>query len=258
MSRSPCAGIPSSSTRRSRPKARAGATISRRSSARPSESRSCTTTSRPPARTEGIDFAFDKIKVSPNTLDAHRLIRWAAEDGRQEAVVDALFRAYFLEGRDIGDREVLAEIAAGAGMDRARVAERLASDEDRDEVSRRDRVGAADRRHRRADLHPCEPLRRCRGAGARNPGAGLCRGGEAVPRKTAPPLSRRQREAPPAVSGSAFFTRNLTGSSVARRALDDDGVPLRVARVAIARTVGDVTDDGAGRGTCRRADAPRP
>ena len=86
-------------------------------------------------RAEGIDFAFDKIKVSPNTLDAHRLIRWAAEDGRQEAVVDALFRAYFLEGRDIGDRAVLAEIAAGAGMDRARVAERLATDEDRREVS---------------------------------------------------------------------------------------------------------------------------
>ncbi len=84
---------------------------------------------------EGIDFAFDKIKVSPNTLDAHRLIRWAAEHGRQEAVVEALFRAYFLEGRDIGDREVLAELAANAGMDRARVAERLASDEDRREVS---------------------------------------------------------------------------------------------------------------------------
>ncbi len=84
---------------------------------------------------EGIDFAFDKIKVSPNTLNAHRLIRWAAEDGRQQAVVDALFHAYFLEGRDVGDREVLAEIAASAGMDRAKVAARLASDEDRDEVS---------------------------------------------------------------------------------------------------------------------------
>jgi predicted DsbA family dithiol-disulfide isomerase len=85
-------------------------------------------------RAEGIDFAFDKIKVSPNTLDAHRLIRWAAEDGRQDAVVDALFRAYFLEGRNIGDRAVLAEIAATAGMDRARVAERLATDDDRREV----------------------------------------------------------------------------------------------------------------------------
>jgi predicted DsbA family dithiol-disulfide isomerase len=84
---------------------------------------------------EGIDFAFDKIEVSPNTLDAHRVIRWAGVEGRQEAVVDALFRAYFLEGRDIGDREVLAEVAAGAGMDRARVVERLASDEDRADVA---------------------------------------------------------------------------------------------------------------------------
>lgn len=88
---------------------------------------------------EGIDFAFDKIEVSPNTLDAHRLIRWAAEDGRangkQEAVVDALFRAYFLEGRDIGNHAVLAEIAEAAGMDRARIAERLATDEDRHEVA---------------------------------------------------------------------------------------------------------------------------
>ncbi len=88
---------------------------------------------------EGIDFAFDKIEVSPNTLDAHRLIRWAEEDGqgngKQEAVVDALFRAYFLEGRDIGDHAVLAEIAEAAGMDRARVAARLTTDEDRHEVA---------------------------------------------------------------------------------------------------------------------------
>ncbi len=84
---------------------------------------------------EGIDFAFDKIEVSPNTLDAHRLVRWAAEDGHQEAVVDALFRAYFLEGRDIGNHDVLGKIAAGVGMDGARVAARLASDEDREEVS---------------------------------------------------------------------------------------------------------------------------
>lgn len=83
---------------------------------------------------EGIDFAFDRIEVSPNTLAAHRLIRWAGEEGRQDEIVEALFTAYFLEGRDIGDRAVLAEIAATAGMDHERVAERLASDEDRAEV----------------------------------------------------------------------------------------------------------------------------
>jgi predicted DsbA family dithiol-disulfide isomerase len=84
---------------------------------------------------EGIDFAFDRIMVSPNTLAAHRVIHWAAEDGRQEAVVEALFCAYFLEGRNIGDHAVLTEIAEKAGMDRARVETRLASDEDRREVA---------------------------------------------------------------------------------------------------------------------------
>jgi predicted DsbA family dithiol-disulfide isomerase len=84
---------------------------------------------------EGIDFAFDRITVSPNTLAAHRVVRWAGEDGKQEAVVEALFRAYFLEGRNIGDHAVLTEIAEKAGMDRARVEARLASDEDRREVA---------------------------------------------------------------------------------------------------------------------------
>jgi len=89
----------------------------------------------------GIPFAFDKIEVSPNTLDAHRLIRWAADAKVQEAIVEALFRAYFIDGRNIGDREVLADIAGSAGMDRKSVAERLASDDDRAEVQA-DIVGA--------------------------------------------------------------------------------------------------------------------
>lgn len=83
---------------------------------------------------EGIPFAFERIKVSPNTLDAHRLIRWAEESGKQEEIVETLFRAYFLEGRDIGDHAVLTEIAASAGMDRESTAARLASDEDREVV----------------------------------------------------------------------------------------------------------------------------
>lgn len=87
-----------------------------------------------PGVEEGIDFAFDRIKVSPNTLDAHRLIRWAAGPKLQDAIVEGLFRAYFLDGRNIGDREVLADIAAAAGMARETIATRLASDEDRAEV----------------------------------------------------------------------------------------------------------------------------
>jgi predicted DsbA family dithiol-disulfide isomerase len=85
-------------------------------------------------KAEGIDFAFDRIQVSPNTLDAHRLVRWAAEAGVEERIVEALFSAYFREGRNLGDRETLAEIAGANGMDGAEVAARLASDEARDEV----------------------------------------------------------------------------------------------------------------------------
>jgi predicted DsbA family dithiol-disulfide isomerase len=83
---------------------------------------------------EGIAFAFDRIAVSPNTLDAHRLIHWAKEAGAEGAVVEALFRAYFVEGRDIGDHAVLAEVAAAAEMDGGAVASRLASSEDREAV----------------------------------------------------------------------------------------------------------------------------
>jgi predicted DsbA family dithiol-disulfide isomerase len=83
---------------------------------------------------EGIGFAFDRIEVSPNTLDAHRLIRWAEEARRQEQVVEALFRAFFIEGRNLADSAVLAEIAGRAGMDKDDIAIRLASNADREEV----------------------------------------------------------------------------------------------------------------------------
>jgi predicted DsbA family dithiol-disulfide isomerase len=89
----------------------------------------------------GITFAFDRIKVSPNTLDAHRLIRWAGEAGKQEDVVEALFRAYFIDGRDIGDKSALSDIAEATGMDRAEITQRLATDDDKAEV-RADIVGS--------------------------------------------------------------------------------------------------------------------
>ena len=53
---------------------------------------------------EGIHFAFDRMERTPKPLDAHRLIWLAEQEGVQDAVVEALFRAYFTEGRDIGDR----------------------------------------------------------------------------------------------------------------------------------------------------------
>lgn len=83
-------------------------------------------------REEGIEFAFDRIAVSPNTLDAHRLIRWAGSAAKdaQSRVVDALFEAFFLRGRDIGSHDVLVDVTRDCGMDEAIVADLLATDRD--------------------------------------------------------------------------------------------------------------------------------
>jgi predicted DsbA family dithiol-disulfide isomerase len=67
---------------------------------------------------EGIHFAFDRIERTPNTLDAHRLVGLAERQGVQGAVVEALFRAYFTEGRDISTRQTLLDVVAEAGLDR--------------------------------------------------------------------------------------------------------------------------------------------
>lgn len=80
---------------------------------------------------EGIDFRFERITRSPNTIDAHRLVRWASAIGAEDAAVEALFRGYFTEGRDIGEHAVLADIAGTVGLDPSKTAARLATDEDR-------------------------------------------------------------------------------------------------------------------------------
>jgi predicted DsbA family dithiol-disulfide isomerase len=67
---------------------------------------------------EGIQFAFDRIERTPNTLDAHRLVGLAERQGVQDAVVEALFRAYVTEGRDISNRQTLLDVVGGAGLDR--------------------------------------------------------------------------------------------------------------------------------------------
>ena len=85
-------------------------------------------------RGEGIAFDFDRMARTPNTLDAHRVIWLAGERGVQDAVVEALFLAYFTDGRDLSDRATLAEVAAGAGLDRAEVDELLAGDKGLDVV----------------------------------------------------------------------------------------------------------------------------
>ena len=85
---------------------------------------------------EGIPFRFDAIGVSPNTLDAHRLIRWAqnAGEGVQARVVDRLFELYFLEGANIADHGVLLGVARECGMDASIVETLLASGADREAV----------------------------------------------------------------------------------------------------------------------------
>jgi predicted DsbA family dithiol-disulfide isomerase len=80
------------------------------------------------ARQNGVQMDPDTPKRIPNTLNAHRVIHWAGLEGRQTLAVAALMRAYWVEGRDIGNLGVLADIAAGVGMDRAVVERLLASD----------------------------------------------------------------------------------------------------------------------------------
>lgn len=82
----------------------------------------------------GIAFDFDAIPKRPNTLDAHRLMRWADGQGRGGAAAEALFAAFFKDLRDIGDPAVLTAIAAEIGLDAAVVADLLATDRDADAV----------------------------------------------------------------------------------------------------------------------------
>jgi predicted DsbA family dithiol-disulfide isomerase len=85
-------------------------------------------------RPDGLVFNHDKMERTPNTIDAHRLIWLAGQLGKQDAVVEALFAAYFNEGRDVGDPTILADTGASAGLDRARVLAMLASDEGQAEI----------------------------------------------------------------------------------------------------------------------------
>jgi len=90
------------------------------------------------SRAAGAEIDPDTPRRIPNTLNAHRLIHWAGLEGRQTAVVSAIMRAYWREGRDIGNAAVLADVAAAAGMDRAVTARLLASDADADDIRARD------------------------------------------------------------------------------------------------------------------------
>ncbi len=92
-------------------------------------------------KAEGIHFAFYQMERTPNTLDAHRLIWLAGERGVQDAVVEALFLAYFTEGRDISNRQSLIDVVAEAGLDRQVAGAVLNSDKGMEAVREADELG---------------------------------------------------------------------------------------------------------------------
>ena len=88
----------------------------------------------------GLEVHFDKIKRVPNTLAAHTLSRWADEQGLQHQMIEALFEANFVKGEDIGDTDVLCDIAQAVGMDPKVVRDRLEQGLDRDAVEQEDKM----------------------------------------------------------------------------------------------------------------------
>lgn len=89
----------------------------------------------------GLKIDLEGIKRTPNTLDAHRVIHWAGLEGKQTPMVSALFRAYFVEGSDIGDRDILADLADSVGLDASVIHRLLDSDCDIQEIRDRDAAG---------------------------------------------------------------------------------------------------------------------
>ena len=85
-------------------------------------------------RTEGVPFRFEKIRRTPSSVDAHRLVRYAARFARADEMVEALFSAHFTDGRDIGDHAVLVSIAQACGLDPAASKRFLAGDAEADAV----------------------------------------------------------------------------------------------------------------------------
>ena len=85
-------------------------------------------------REAGIEFQFSKIKHTPNTVLSHRLVHWGSKNEKQDEIVDHLFRAYFEQGLDIGDLEILVEVARRSGVDETVARLYLGSDEGRQEV----------------------------------------------------------------------------------------------------------------------------
>jgi predicted DsbA family dithiol-disulfide isomerase len=118
---------------------------------------------------DGVEFAFERMPRTPNTLLAHRLIQLAEQRGLAEAMIRVLFRALFVDGRDIGDPDELIALAAAAGLDRDEVARSLAGEQGASEVvaghQRAEALGVrgvpvfvVDREHAIAGAQPPEVL----------------------------------------------------------------------------------------------------
>lgn len=90
------------------------------------------------AKSIGLEMDLDGITRTPNTLNAHRLIHWAGLEARQTPVVETLFKAYFLGGRDIGDSRVLTEIAEANGLDAEMIERLLSGTADQEDIRARD------------------------------------------------------------------------------------------------------------------------
>ena len=90
---------------------------------------------------ERIPFAFEKIQRTPNTFAAHRLVWYAAQQGKQDAMVEALFHGDFLEGKNIGEVTTLTHVAAEAGLDRTETEEFMESEKGVVEVKGEEAVG---------------------------------------------------------------------------------------------------------------------
>ncbi|WP_290927131.1 DsbA family protein, partial [Hyphomonas sp. UBA1474] len=83
---------------------------------------------------EGIPYQFDRITRRPNSFNAHRLVRWAQGQQKGSEAKEALFKAYFQDGRDIGETDVLVDIAREIDLDPAIVAELMPTDADVENV----------------------------------------------------------------------------------------------------------------------------
>jgi predicted DsbA family dithiol-disulfide isomerase len=92
------------------------------------------------AEASGLALALDRIERTPDTTDAHRVLHWAAAEGAAHAAAEALFRRYFVEGRDISEPAVLADAAEEAGMERAVVARLLEGEADREALLEEERA----------------------------------------------------------------------------------------------------------------------